>query len=83
MPNASATKRRGEPALLVAIAPAIDGHGLGAAYDHLAVVYDELEEAQQISEVIRITRDYLATLTLEELSSRCFPAMTNGPTSSA
>ena len=29
----------------------------------------ELEGAQQISEVIRITRDYLATLTLEELSS--------------
>jgi hypothetical protein len=30
----------------------LKGHGLGAAYDHLAVVYDELEEAQRAYAVL-------------------------------
>ena len=30
----------------------LQGHGLGAAYDHLAVVYDELEEAQRAYAVL-------------------------------
>lgn len=30
----------------------LSGHGLGAAYDHLAVVYDELEEAQRAYAVL-------------------------------
>ena len=30
----------------------LKGHGLGAAYDHLAVVYDELEEVQRAYAVL-------------------------------
>jgi hypothetical protein len=30
----------------------LSGHGLGAAYDHLAVVYDELEEVQRAYAVL-------------------------------